>query len=64
MEIISTIQSHIANMISFFTFIHGKHGNICKKNSNNKEIPNNSHIYFYPIQKEIALGGTAKPLGG
>ena len=64
MEIITAIHFHIAHMFSFWTFIHGKHGNICKKNSNNKETPYNFHINFYPIQREMALGQTAKPIGG
>jgi len=64
MEIISTIHFHIPHVISLWTFIYGKHGNIGKKNSCNKEASDNSHTYFSHIQREMAPGRTAKPLGG
>lgn len=64
MEITSTIHPHIPHMISLWTFIHGKHGDIGKKNSNNDKTPYDSHLHFLQIQKEMALGQTAKPLGG
>jgi hypothetical protein len=51
-------------MISLWTFIHGKYGNIGKKNSYNKEASDNSHTYFSHIQREMAPDRTAKPLGG
>lgn len=64
MEIISAIHFHFPHMISLWAFIHGKHGNIGKKNSNNDKTPYDSHIHFLPIQKEMAPGWTAKHLGG
>ena len=59
MENIPTIHFHISHMISLWTSIHRKHGDIGKKNSNNKKASYDSHIHFLPSK---ARWFSAEPL--